>query len=56
MVPGDGRLRVRPPQLVARSEAQRAEVVRSLRVLYLDFIAGGGLEELRRRRDRGGES
>jgi len=47
---------VQSPQFVARSDTQRAEVVRSLRVLYCDFIAGGGLEELRRRRGRGGES
>jgi hypothetical protein len=46
---------VQPPQFVARTDAKRVEVIRSLRVLYCDFIAGGGLEELRRCRDRGGD-
>lgn len=53
---GDGRLKVAPPQFVPATEEQRAAVLRALRVLYLDFIAAGGLEELRQRRAETRES
>jgi hypothetical protein len=49
-VRGDGRLRVAPPTFVPCSPERRVETMRALRVLYLDFIEGGGLNELRLRR------
>jgi hypothetical protein len=43
------RLVVHPPQFVPGSEERWAEAMRALRLLYRDFLEGGGLDELRRR-------
>ncbi len=41
------RLGVRRARLVRRSEEQSAELSSTLRVLYRDYLAGGGLDSLR---------
>lgn len=48
------RLGVLPAAIVACSEEQWGEARRALRVLYVDFLTGGGLERLKRQRGGGG--
>ncbi len=42
-----GRLGVRPAKLIRRSGEQASELRGALRVLYRDYLAGGGLDSLR---------
>ncbi len=44
-----GRLGVRPARLVRRGNANAAELEGALRVLYRDYLAGGGLDFVRAR-------
>ncbi len=43
------RLVVQPPRFVPGSEERWAEAMRALRLLYRDFLEGGGLDDVRRR-------
>lgn len=49
-VRGDGRLTVAPAAVVPAEPARWQETRRALRVLYRDFLAGGGLDDLRDQR------
>ena len=50
VVRGGKTLGVRPAEILPADEERWAEACRALRVLYRDFLAGGGLDVLRDRR------